>query len=406
MVIVFLLVAFLGVSIAQNVADLGILQLQFYSTSPSDADNTLDETIRITTDFLDAYFAQNFEQTVGEKYFSHVELAVVTFDILSGSAVSIDLVGSVSFQTLPIPGETFLTSLLSDAFTGDARLEYVNALQTATIPFLRDISYVVIGMNNNLIANEDVAALGNAQNDSTKKVARKHLTIAEIAIIAGTSAGFVAVVIISSLLIMMSREGKKNQETNTTDKMRGRDMVVVTRTHSKGSSNTEIDVGASRSVSPLRSVLSQDSSVFTYNPGSTTNSKKAPSTFSNDHSDGSMALDVEAWAQVSIASPADIDISAIELDKKDLSLIQEGDNEEVCHINVESGTHRNTYLTHFLLSLMCRNLQERNKDPVEARRGGKIQRAITCRRKFWFDVIFLRFNTPKFHQRRNQSKDS
>jgi hypothetical protein len=405
MVIVFFLLAILGVSIAQNVADLGILQLQLYSTSPPDEDNILDETIRITTDFLDAYFAQNFEQTIGENYFSHVELAVVTFDVLSGSAVSIDLVGSVSFQRLPIPGEPFLTSLLSDAFTGDARLEYVNALQTATIPFLRDISYLVIGMNNNLIANEDVAALGNAQNDSTKKVARKHLTIAEIAIIVGTSAGFVAVVIISSLLIMISREGKKNQDTNTTDKIRGRDMVVVTRTHSKGSSNTEI-IGASRSVSPLRSVLSQDSSVFTYNPGSTTNSKKAPSTFSNDHSDGSMALDVEAWAQVSIASPADIDISAIELDKKDLSLIQEGDNEEVCHINVESGTHRNSFLTHFLRSFMCRKLHERNKDPAEARRGGKIQRATTCRRKFWYDVIFLRFNTPKCHQRRSQSKDS
>ena len=382
MTILFLFLSFLGISVAQNVADLGILQLQFYSTSPFNEDNNiLAETIRITTDFLDVHFAQNFEKTVGEDFFSHVELAVVTFDVQIGSAVSIDLEGSVFFQGLPLPGEPFLTSLLSDTFKGDSRLEYVNALQIATFPFLRDISYLVIGMNNNLIANEDVAALGKAKVDSTKKTKRNRLTFAEIAIIAGTCTGFVAVVILSSLLIMMSREGKKIQETNTTEKSRGRDMIVVTRTHSKGSSYTETEVGASRSVSPLRSVLSQDSSVFTYNPGSKANSKKAPSTFSNDHSDGSMALDVEAWAQVSSNSQADIDISAIELDKKDLSLIQEGDNEEVCYTNVESGQII-TFFSLISFSFYCRKLQGSNKDPAEAKKGGEIKRAITCLRKY------------------------
>jgi hypothetical protein len=329
-----LFLSFLTGCLSQNVAELGIIQLQFYSKSGAIASDILSNSISVTHDFLDAHFADYFDNTVGDSYFSHVSLAVVEFDVLNDSAVSIDLEGSAFFQRMPLPGSSFLATVLHDAFNGDSRLDYVKQLQAADNSFFQHLSYIVIGLDGNFIANEDVAAmsLGPETADAPTDGGGEGLAIPEIVIIAGASAAGFALIIITAVLFSISRDSSKKL------KSKGRDLVVDTAITSKESGNTEMDTGSPKSISPLHSVESQDSSVFTYNPRTTTTlkteSKPIPPAFPKNRQDVRMTLDAKAWSKASTTQSVGPDlfrnnVSAIEEDKKELSFIEEGENEDV-----------------------------------------------------------------------------
>jgi hypothetical protein len=333
-----LFLSFLTGCLSQNVAEMGILQLQYYSKSGAVASDILSNSISVTRDFLDAHFADYFDNTVGNGYFSHISLTVVDFDVLNDYAVSIDLKGSAFFQRTPVPGSSFLSTVLYDAFKGDSRMDYVSQLQTADDDFFQLLSYIVIGLDGNVIANEDVAAksLGRESADALTNGGVEGLAIPEIVIIAGASAAGFALVIISAVLFSFSRDGSKKLTS------KGRDLVIDTAITSKESGNTEVNTGSPKWISPLCSAESQDSSVFTYNPRTTTNlkteSKPNPPAFQKNRQDIRMALDAKAWSKASDQQSVGPDqiqnsIFAIDDDKKEscteLSFIEEGDNEDV-----------------------------------------------------------------------------
>jgi len=312
--IVVLLLSFVIYSLAQNNADLGTLNLEMHSKATAEARTILSDSALITKAFLNQRFSQYFDDISGVEYFNSVTVAVVTMDQINDLAVTIDFRVTASFQRTPLPGKALLASLLHNAFTGDSISKFVNDLQRDNNAFIHGITYLIVSLNGTLVANLDVAATNastSALNTSTgESQSNTSSVLPMVVIIVGACAALMAIVMIVMVILLMKKDSRKSSrsiEIPAKTKVRGRDLAV--RTTSK-----ETTVESSRSVSPLRSVLSQDSSVFTYNPGSTRARK--------------MSQDV--------GFGSDDGNSVTEIDKKDLSLIQEGENEEETPVKPKS----------------------------------------------------------------------
>ncbi|KAI2507342.1 hypothetical protein MHU86_7062 [Fragilaria crotonensis] len=144
----------------------GAMRLELHSTSSSEASPLLAELVTRTSTFLDKKLQTYFSESLFDEYYSHTVLRVVDFkieqtdDLLYSTIV--DFGGSSFFGSVPLPGAGFIISLFKDAFQGDSRQDYVRDLQSSNIPFLTDVSYLVVEMNNQVIASEDVT-----NNDSS-----------------------------------------------------------------------------------------------------------------------------------------------------------------------------------------------------------------------------------------------
>jgi hypothetical protein len=129
----------------------------------------------------------------------------------------------------------------------------------------------------------------------------------------------------------------------------------------------ELEMKSTSSPSPENSIISQESSKFTYNPSSFSESPTLPSQFSGLEVDSSQPINVEGWQKGAISPitpvPFGADISAIEVDiAKDLSMVEECTSSQERSSGAESsGVSDFNYLTKN--SLMSLANMERSAEP-------------------------------------------
>lgn len=308
-----------------NELPFGTLNLQIRSRSNSEAREFLTDLLKRTSEFLDEHFSDYFANTVASDYFSNVGLRVINFNVETTVnaqvLASVDFDGSTFYSTRPVPNADFIRNLLKEAFQGDSRLEFVGELQLSNVALLSDLTYLVVGVNGKIVANEDLTLYTPEASDAAPAGSNS----AKIAIVAGIGAGSACLFLVAVFILISIRRRKD---------------TTTQRGHVSRKRSPVIEESSTRSPSPIRSICSQESSKFTYNPksvnastidgSSTIDSKTLPSAFSSLQVDVGQNIDIEAWQNnmISPITPAPFghDISAI--DKKDLSLIEEGTDED------------------------------------------------------------------------------
>jgi hypothetical protein len=324
---------------------LGQLEMEMGSRSNTNPNEFLVQVITQTQDFLNDAFSAIYKDT--DYQFSHTSLSVTTYSIDSTTdggkknnggesyIASMDLAGTIFFGDAP-PQEQ-VSTVISAAFQQQNQL-FLQSLVQSTDPFLQDINYAIVRVvKNNEKTNQANATGASSDLDSWM-----------LAIIVG--AGTFIVVFFCCLVFVCftplselqpdienhgsSRSGKSIKPIDTKDTDNASD---------DGAEFWEGD-DAERptptSLSPVRSITSQDSSRFTYNPKSGRSNDSDPERgFLTGPAEPD---DIEAWEQEegtinrSTNMPFGHDISAIEK-HKDLSLIEEGDFEDVTPHKPEAG---------------------------------------------------------------------
>jgi hypothetical protein len=204
-------------------------------------------------------------------------------------------------------------------------------------------------LNHKVIAIEDLA---NDGVDTTASSGTDDVWTKNKAIIIAGSCAAVLVLALLALAYFYARRAKKSKP------------LRVKTTVSKQATDDDPDSPV-HSPSPVHSICSQESSKFTYNPRSlytstsslsalTMDTKTIHSHFSTLNVDVENGIDMEAWTRQSTISPMTPapfgnDISAIDLNAKDLSLIMEGTDEENTPASSKSG--RSSLTTAALQSL-------------------------------------------------------
>jgi hypothetical protein len=326
---------------------LGQLEMEMGSRSNTNPNEFLVQVITQTQDFLNDAFSAIYKDT--DYQFSHTSLSVSTYSIDSAAATgraenngdlsyiaSMDLAGTIFFGVAP-PQEQ-VSTVISAAFQQQNQL-FLESLVQSTDPFLQDINYAIVRV---------VKKSGNT-NQANSSEASSDLDSWMLAIIVG--AGTFIVVFFCCLLFVcftpLSELQPDDIEQQGSHSGNHTIKPIVTKDTMDNASEDGADFwegeDAERptptSLSPVRSISSQDSSRFTYNPKSGR---------SNDSDTGggfltgpAEALEIEAWEQEgsinrSTNMPFGHDISAIEKNK-DLSLIEEGDFEDVTPHKPEAG---------------------------------------------------------------------
>lgn len=325
-ILVGFLASFSEATTGTDEVSFGTLRLELHSKSSSEARVLLADLSARTTVFLDSQLDTYFSNTISDDYFSHNGLGVVELNIEETNgifAATVDFDGAAFFTTVPIPGTNFIVDLLTKAFQGSSRLEYVRELQLSDTPFLADITYLVVELNGRVIATEDLSH-GTGTNDAEDD--DEFWTNKMLMIVTGVSAGFGTLCIAAVFCFLCNCRKKKPLRVKTALSNQDTDADVESPVHSP---------------SPIHSLCSQESSKFTYNPQYATSNisaltfdtKTLSSNFSALDVDVDNAINMEAWTRqntISPVAPAPFgnDISAIEQSQADLNLILEGTYDE------------------------------------------------------------------------------
>ena len=324
------------------------LQLQS-STSDEDPETLLLEVLTQTVKYLDRSFG--FILQSDEADFSHVGLNVESYDFGVGdkNKVSFSFSGTAFFNAKPTPSQDEILKVLAQSFVGQNSQVFTSTLMQSATPFLKRLSYAVVQVNGLIIPGSV-----SAQSLPPAEVQEGTVTsigIDDIALIAGSATAAVILVLLCYCFFCVHGKSEEHSEKPS---------IFASETQ-----ETE-DIEATSPVpSSPQSIVSQDSSVFTYNPASTRISFDASTVSSNAATDPN-ALALASWQQKTTIknsqfAPFGHDISAIEMlnDKKDLSLIEEGD-EEATPVKSSSSSSMQ-YLSKDILSV-----QERRERTVNA----------------------------------------
>jgi hypothetical protein len=302
----------------------------------------LFETVQTSATFVKGYFREYFSYSVGADYFVDSVLDVTAFQLADDETyVKIDMDGTATFAHEPVPSQEFVTKLMGQSFKGDSRLVFLDSLFIeSSSDFIQELSYLVVYVNGDAVANEDLSGMVQTNDDGGG------FKITITALIAGVAAAGGAMIIL--LIIIMCRFNRNKERKDPQDSVRKNNTGSTDESELYPAHEMPFHGGSpeNKSPSPVQSIISQASSRFTYNPreyamsdpgdiaSETETSERIdvnPFTLQVDVSQSSM--DSEAWQNTSAVmntsgtAPFGHDISAIE--KKDLSLIQEGENEEV-----------------------------------------------------------------------------
>ena len=332
-------------------APLPALTFELRSRTPGDLRDVMVQVLQTSREHLNGRFSTHFTETLGEGSFGVLDLSVSSFDTsarrrLQDDAITITYNGVATFNTDPPPDADEIKETTTDAFKGDARTEFVDALLLSGNDFLANLSYLVVGISGVVVANEDLSHRTPPPTGSSTKT--------QYYLIGAVAAAAVGVVIAVGILIYTCH--LKNDEFNGLPDKGPKD----------DSNDLDIEMKSTRSPSPERSIVSQESSKFTYNPRGisfsvkSTDSGTLPSQFSGLQVDVSEPVNVEAWQKNTISpitpAPFGADISAIEEDKRDLSCVQEGDsNEEKSSAYLSRNTSSSNYLSRNSLGYLDRS---------------------------------------------------
>ncbi len=388
-VIVLMIVALMSKVMNAAEMPLGAIIMQLRSTV--DANNTTELNQKVgdaTTKYLNDYFSAYYARTeqMPKDYFSDIMLSMNSFGVhgVSGSFITtIEIEGTLSFNSDLLPSSFFIDTLLRNAFKGRNERLYLDQLLKLEDDFLVNLTYLIIDINQSNVAEssideDDTTSLENGVNDHEKQAENAKRSSSErwITIVIGISSMVLALVMFfgSYLLHQWCKEQKEEkQDEKISDDSEPMKVIKLPVKKQQKSVSMKIDnlgisptstATTSRSSpqsiaakmdrpppSPQRSMTSQESSMFTYTDnmsrfttGKTVNQSnfRSPSSPFSKFSLDVQSIDLSMWrtARQNRQDPRQdppafgSDISVIEK-RNDLTLIPE--NQE----DLESGMNRN-----------------------------------------------------------------
>jgi hypothetical protein len=368
----FLLLVVVSSASAATV-ELPTIIMQLRSTVDTDNSELLSVLLDTTTSFLDSYFSAYYVNSQPADYFSHTAQSINSFGIqgLDGSYITTVQLDGMLFFTVeePMPTQEFVATLLANAFQHLNQELYIESLMGSPNEFLNDLTHIIIEVDEETVAAQDNVAgdkeeeedeedNGNAFPSDWLDSKWLRMTIYGTAGLAGAILMVVCVCLCRCCfcrkrganedgtfpdgvaeiphLSGTSRDLFKSKEART--EKNGGIGIKTSLTPQSTTSSKETGIYTSKSPpSPVHSVVSQDSSKFTYNPQPhqalyTSKSNLSLTSLSNIHID-MPSMDLENWQRTDVISPITPapfgnDISAIEQgdkDKGDMSLLEEMD---------------------------------------------------------------------------------
>lgn len=323
--------------------------------------------LQTTRSHLNNHFSNHFQQVEQDNpnYFQHLDLSVKEFDVggegrknrrLSYAAeysMAI-LYHGVSFYNSPdLPNKDYVQDLVSESFMGDARTQFIHELVDSRDEFLSNLQYMVITINDQVVANEDFAHWSTTSTSEGDSGSNTSWIL--VAAVAGSAVG---VMIAIAILFYIWRLNRSKSFLELPSKY-------------CTSEEMDLELKSTQSPSPEKSLISQESSKFTYNPrGSCSEDSTLPSHISELQVDSTQAVDVEAWKKGGISPitpvPFGADVSAI-VDEGggDLSMVQEcPSSQERSSVADSSGSNASAYNYLSKNSLMnLANLERGNLEP-------------------------------------------
>lgn len=299
---------------------LGQIEIRLVSTAVSETNSLLKILLSTTAHFLDASFLE-----VDQVAFRKVACSILDYRL---GSVKRPLLNSNTFYEANVTltgyayfvGDTTITQrdlidLSIDAFEAENSM-FLRSLLGSANPFLSNLEHAVVRVNGDKVVEQ------TGSDDADKSGALSFLDFLPfpmwvVAVVAG---GMAFLLVLCFAFACFCCCGNKNES------------VVVIQKNSSSGTNTKRTGGSSydddernlmldarsKTPSPTRSIASQDSSVFTYNPKTsrTVGSYFSSSNFSYD---AGAVDDAEASAQFYYQGPG-----TILAPSKDLSLIEEG----------------------------------------------------------------------------------
>lgn len=332
---------------------LGSLELGMRSTAPvveggASATPLLRQLLIETVDYLDERFYRSLDSS-----FQKVSCSIVTYQTASVNAgkaaqyytATVTLTGRAMFRADTAVTQEDVGALTAESFR-DGEAQFLQLLQSnAQFPFLDNLLTATVTVNSKSNPLEDDNASYPPPTTSTEVEDKNNdsLEVWKIALIAG-GAAFGAVLCLALTCICCMKVDDDDEDAIARQKQKNK---LSVQTYTTGRVSTRKETGdddlASKSPSEVRSITSQDSSIFTYNPRSVRTCMTADSRMTGYHTSGStyftnntggVEMDLAAWQSSSqlnpnISAAFGQDISAIEAassvahNRKDLSLIQE-----------------------------------------------------------------------------------
>lgn len=317
------------------------------SSSDKDPERLLVQVLTQTVKYLDSSFTSLLENT--DVSFSHIGLSLDTYDVNPGNgenSVSFTFSGTAFFNSRPPPTTDDVLEMLAQSFLGKNSQKFTNTLMESKDPFLQRLSYAIVQVNGYVFPGGGLTE--SKLNSDEGEEDDSPFDFEQIALIAGAAFGMLLFIVLCYCFWCTGGDDQDDQ-----GEPQGKPTITTTRT----SDTADIEAELSPAPSSPQSIASQDSSVFTYNPQSRVSFDA--STLSTNTAD--LNLDLATWQQRNVINssrfaPFGHDISAIEMlneNKKDLSLIEEGD---------ESATPIKSALSREYLAKRERRQRSRSRD--------------------------------------------
>ena len=362
--------------------ELDTMVMQIRSQVDTDNSELLDQVLGITTKYMNDYFGAYYSNSEPKDYFSHAALTVNSFGIhgVTGSFITtMEFEGILFFNAEPAPSQEFMNKLLANAFQGLNLDLFLENILSSKNDFLAAMTHIIIEIDDATVTEQKLEE--TEMNDDGEDEGESGWDLdewVEIAIYA--AAGIVGMLLILGVCCICRCwcYKDKRQVEDDVEPVKLKSIEIPTeiptsnhpvqrssrryksRSFKKNNKDTFFSP-RDRSPSPVRSLSSQDSSKFTYNPTGMSMSKASFSVGSMSNMNMDMpSFDIEAWQRqntISPVAPAPFghDISAI--GDRDLCQIEEGD-EDTFGSSRESGDQQ--YLSGKSLSaLEVRNSRSR-----------------------------------------------
>ena len=331
----------------------GYIEIDMRSTEAPHANELLHAVLSATTNVVDSKFRQSHEQyqrmSCSIRSYSFKDNTDET-DIkkMAPYAALVTIAGKVRFNQTKTWTQENVTDFVTSIFEMDVDKSFMKELETRGndgIPFLSNLTYVAVRVDGDVVNEQITDTSNNSDIDTAKN--DPALDVWMIALIGGFGAFLLVLCAVVACICCIPLEDDATVKANLQKNQLTQHGTNPTRSASQMEDNIPIDE-IDKSPSEVKSIGSQDSSLFTYNPKSVRSfdSKKSYNSYFTYGTQG-VEMDVAAWQTTTSSNivPDDYatstgasisanqisfgqDISAIEAKKGDLSLIQEDEENE------------------------------------------------------------------------------
>lgn len=318
---------------------LDTIVVQLRSEAGSENKELLNELLQLTNNFINDYFGTYYAKTEPKDYFEEARITANSYGVqgVSRSFIStVEFDGVLAFNVEPVPSTDLIRDLLTNAFKGHNLEFFLKSLMSSNDPFLGNLTHAFIEVNEIPIST---TGLGTENDQESSDEGIQLQQWAEIAIY--VACGIVGALVLIAFFCLCRCLFGKGQVQDAGDIIKIKDIEFPSpvndsdkvRRHDAKAGNSKArrsQKPVDRSLSPMRSIVSQDSSMFTYNPTGMSRDLATLSLGSVSNINISNTnFDLEAWQRPNIISsrapaPFGHDISAIE-QRDHLSLIEEED---------------------------------------------------------------------------------